>query len=154
SPLAFSQERMAQAALRRALLDMDERRTASALEWLDHATAYCSRGCTASAAIQNVKGQLALDAARPDHAPPNASAALNASRASGDRAEWANALRLLGAVAIRGGDAASASNYLAEALAIDRELALPRKIYLDLVALGRASALRGDRAAARSFYER
>ncbi|HTQ73113.1 MAG TPA: tetratricopeptide repeat protein [Burkholderiales bacterium] len=153
SPLVYSQDRMAQAALRRAVLDVDER-NASALEWLDRASGYCGRGCSVSAAIQNVRGQLALDAGRPDQAAASARAALAASRASGDRAEWANALRLLGAVAIRSGDAASASGYLGEALAIDRELALPRKIYLDLIALGRASALRGDRSAARSFYER
>lgn len=154
SPLVFSQDRMAQAALRRALLDMDEQRGESALEWLDRAAGYCGRGCSVSAAIPNVRGQLALDAGRPDQAAASAKAALNASRASGDRAESANALRLLGAVAIRSGDAVSASAYLGEALAIDRELALPRKIYLDLMALGRASALRGDRAAARAFYER
>ncbi|HYC24261.1 MAG TPA: tetratricopeptide repeat protein [Candidatus Bathyarchaeia archaeon] len=154
STLAFSQERMAQAAVRRAVLDMDDRRAASAGEWLDRAAGYCGRGCSVSATIQNVRGQLALDAGRPDQAAASARAALAVSRASGDRAESANALRLLGAVAIRGGDAASASAYLGEALAIDRELGLPRKIYLDLIALGRASALRGDRAAARSFYER
>lgn len=154
SQLVFPPERMAQAALRRAVLDMDEHRAASAGEWLERAAAYCRRECVVAAAIQNVRGQLALDAGRPDQAAASAKAALSASRASGDRAETANALRLLGAVAIRTGDAAVAASYLGEALAIDRELAVPRKIYLDLVALGRASALRGDRGAARSYYER
>ena len=153
SQLVFSQEHLAQAALRRAQLDLEERR-ASAGEWLDRANAYCGRGCSVSDAIQNVRGQLALDAGRPDQAAASARAALNASRATGDRTEWANALRLLGEIAIRTGDGASASGYLGEALAIDRELGASRKIYLDLIALGRASALRGDRAAARSFYER
>jgi tetratricopeptide (TPR) repeat protein len=152
--LGFSGERMAQAALRRSVLDMEERRFAGAGEWLERAAAYCGRGCSVSAAIQNVRGQLALEAERPDQAAASARAALGASRASGDRAEAANALRLLGAAAIRTGDAGAAIGYLGEALAIDRELAAPRKIYLDLIALGRANALRGDRAAARSFYER
>jgi Tfp pilus assembly protein PilF len=152
--LGFSAERMAQAALRRSVLDMEERRFAGAGEWLERAAAYCGRGCAVSAAIQNVKGQLALEAGRPDQAAASARAALGASRASGDRAETANALRLLGAVAMRAGDAGGAIGFLGEALAIDRELAAPRKIYLDLIALGRANALRGDRAAARSFYER
>lgn len=152
--LGFSGERMAQAALRRSVLDLEERRFAGAGEWLERAAAYCGRGCSVSAAIQNVRGQLALEAGRPDQAAASARAALGASRASGDRAETANALRLLGATAIRAGDAGAAIGYLGEALAIDRELAAPRKIYLDLIALGRANALRGDRAAARSFYER
>jgi tetratricopeptide (TPR) repeat protein len=152
--LGFSSERMAQAALRRAVLDLEERRFTAAGEWLERAAGYCGRGCGVSAAIQNVRGQLALEAGRLDQAAASAKTALAASRASGDQAETANALRLLGAVAIRNGDAGGASATLGEALAIDRELALPRKIYLDLIALGRASALRGDRAAARSFYER
>jgi len=154
SQLVFSNESLAQAALRRAVLELDERRATSAGEWLERAAAYCGRGCAVSAAIQNVRGQLALDAGRPDQAAASAKAALNASRSSGDRIETANALRLLGACAIRAGDGAAAATYFGEALGIDRELAAPRKIYLDLVGLGRASALRGDRAAARAFYER
>jgi len=55
---------------------------------------------------------------------------------------------------LRSGDAAGAAALLQEALAIDKELTSPRKIYLDLIALGRASALKGDRGAARAYYER
>jgi tetratricopeptide (TPR) repeat protein len=155
NPLAISSERLAQAALRRSVLDLDERRTADAAAWLERASAYCGqRGCSVTAAIQNVKGQLALEAGRTDQAAAAAKAALGASRASGDRAEAANALRLLGGAALRSGDAAAAGAYLGEALGIDKELAAPRKIYLDLIALGRASALKGDRAAARSYYGR
>jgi tetratricopeptide (TPR) repeat protein len=154
SQLAFSPERMAQAALRRSVLDLEERRTADAGAWLDRAAAYCGRGCSVSPAIQNVRGQLALEAGRSDQAAAAARAALSSSRAAGDRAETANALRLLGGVALRSGDAAGATPFLQEALAIDKELAAPRKIYLDLIALGRASTLKGDRGAARAFYER
>ena len=154
SQLAFSADRLAQAALRRSVLDMEDKRTAEAGQWLERASGYCARGCSVSAAIQNVRGQLALEAGRPDQAAAAARSALATSRAAGDRAETANALRLLGGIALRGGDAAAANGYLAEALAIDKELAMPRKIYLDLIALGRASAHKGDRGAARSYYER
>jgi Tfp pilus assembly protein PilF len=155
SRLSFSADRLAQAALRHSVLDLEERRLASSNEWVDRAASLCGqRGCALAGAIHNVKGQLALEAGRPDLAAASAKAALNASRASGDRAEAANALRLLGVTAIRAGDAGPATGYLEEALAIDRDLAAPRKIYLDLIGLGRASALRGDRGAARSFYER
>ena len=155
SRLSFSSDRLAQAALRRSILDLEERHLASSSEWADRAASHCGqRGCAVAAAIHNVKGQLALEAGRLDSAAASAKAALEASRTSGDRAEAANALRLLGVIAIRAGDAGGATGYLGEALAIDRELAAPRKIYLDLIGLGRASALRGDRGAARSFYER
>ncbi len=107
-----------------------------------------------SAAINNVRGLLALEEGRIDAAAASARAALEASRGSGDRVETANAMRLLGNIAIRAGDAAAALAPLSEALAIDRELALPRKIYLDLLSLGRASALDGERAAARTYYAR
>ena len=152
--LAFSPDRLAQASLRRAVLDLDEQHAASAGEWVGRAESHCARRCALAAAIFNVKGQLALDAGRPDAAAAAAKSALDASRSSGDRAESANALRLLGYTAIRTGDAAGAAARLQEALAIDRELAAPRKIHLDLVALGRASALRGEREAARAYYER
>ncbi|MGC2519376.1 MAG: hypothetical protein WA373_09770 [Burkholderiales bacterium] len=153
--LTFPPGRLAQAALRRAILDLDERRYASATDWIDRAASYCSgRDCALSGAIQNVKAQLALEAGNADAAAASARAALAASRGSGDRAEAANALRVLGIAAIRAGDAAAALAFFDEALAIDRELAAPRKIYLDLIGLGRARALRGESSAARTFYER
>jgi tetratricopeptide (TPR) repeat protein len=155
SRLSFPPARLAQAALRRAVLDFDERRHAGAAEWLEKAATWCGQqGCALSSAINNVRGLLALEEGRTDAAAASARAALDASRGSGDRVEAANAMRLLGNVAIRAGDAAAALAPLTEALAIDRELALPRKIYLDLVGLGRASALGGERAAARTYYER
>ncbi len=152
--LVFPAERRAQAALRRAVLDLDERHHAGALEWAERAESWCGRPCGLTAAIQNVKGQLALEAGRHDAAAAAAKAALAASRAAGDRPETANALRLLGMAAIGAGDGAAALGHLREALAIDRDLAAPRKIHLDLVGLGRASALRGEREAARAYYER
>ena len=155
SRLSFPPARLAQAALRRAVLDFDERRHADAAEWLEKAAAWCGQqGCALASAINNVRGLLALEEGRTGAAAASARAALEASRGSDDRVEAANAMRLLGNVAIRAGDAAAALAPLTEALAIDRELALPRKIYLDLVGLGRASALGGERAAARTYYER
>ena len=154
SQLAFSSERLAQAALRRSVLDLEDRRAADAGIWLERATGYCARSCSVFAAIQNVRGQLALEAGHFDQALAAARTALGASRAAGDRAETANALRLLGGIAVSAGDPGTAGGYLDEALAIDKELAAPRKIYLDLIALGRTSALKGDRSGARSYYER
>ena len=155
SKLSFAPARLAQAALRRAVLDLDERRHADAAAWIDNAASYCGeQGCALASAINNVKGQLALEAGNSAAAAASAQAALATSRAAGDRAETANALRLLGNAAIGAADAGAALAPLREALAIDRELALPRKIYLDLISLGRASALAGERGAARAYYER
>ncbi|MCD6041142.1 MAG: hypothetical protein K0R40_745, partial [Burkholderiales bacterium] len=61
---------------------------------------------------------------------------------------------LLGLAALRAGDGAAARGHLEQALALDRDLGAPRKIALDLLALGRAAALGGEREAARAYYAR
>lgn len=152
--LAFPAERLAQASLRRSVIDLDQRRLASAAQWAERAESHCGRSCPIAAALGNVKGQLALENGDANAAASSAKGALDAARASGDRAEAANALRLLGIAAFRAGDAATALARIDDALAIDRELAAPRKIYLDLVWLGRISASRGERDPARAYYER
>jgi tetratricopeptide (TPR) repeat protein len=152
--LGFPPERRTQAALRRAVLDLDERRPAGAAEWAARAAAWCPNPCAQAAAIRNVQGQLALEAGRHDEAARAAREALASARAAADATETANALRLAGLAAIAAGDGAAASGPLAEALALDQGLGAPRKMALDLIGLGRAAALRGEREAARAFYAR
>ncbi len=152
--LAHAPQHRAQAALRRALLDLEEGRVAGAAEWVGRAAAWCGEPCPLAAAIRNVQGQLALEAGRIDEAGAAAKSALAASRAAGESAEIANAQRLLGMAALAAGDGAAARDALGEALAIDRELGIARRIALDLIGLGRASVLRGEREAARAYYER
>lgn len=152
--LKFSNARLAEVSLRQALLDLDEKNLAGADDWMAKATGHCAERCPAGAAIHNVRAQLALQAGRTDAAFLAARSAHDASRASGDQAEQANALRLLGIVGLKNGEAASARQHLEQALAIDRELGAPRKIALDLLALGQAAALSGDRESARAYYAR
>ena len=152
--LAHASPHRAQAALRRAVLDLEERRFASAAEWAGRAAAWCGEACPLAAAIRNVQGQLALEAGRIDEASAAAKSALASSRAAGEPAEIANAQRLLGMAALAAGDGAAARDALGEALAIDRELGIARRIALDLIGLGRASVLRGEREAARAYYLR
>jgi Tfp pilus assembly protein PilF len=101
-----------------------------------------------------VRAQLALQSGQIDSAAASARAALSASRSTGDRAETANAMRILGVTALRSGDPAAARSQLEQALALDREIGAPRKIAFDLVALGRAAAISGDREGARAYYAR
>ena len=152
--LSFPHDRLAQASLRRAIVDLDQHRLASAAEWAGRAESHCDGSCGVSAAIHNVRGQISLEGGDAGAASASARRALEASRASGDRAEAANALRLLGVSTLRAGDPAAALAHVDQALAIDRELAAPRKIWLDLVWLGRISALRGERESALAYYER
>jgi len=152
--LRFSPVRQSEAALRQALLDLDERKLGSAEEWVAKSAAHCGERCPLAGAIHNVRAQLALQAGQLDAAAASARAALAASRSANDRAETANAMRILGVTALRSGDPAAARTQLEQALALDREIGAPRKIAFDLVALGRAAALGGDREGARGFYAR
>jgi tetratricopeptide (TPR) repeat protein len=152
--LRFSSARLAEVSLRQALLDLDERRFSSAQDWVTKATQHCATRCPLSGAIHNVRAQLALQAGQNDDAAASARAAHDASRAAGERAELANALRLLGLTALRRGNAVDARAHLEQALVLDREIGAPRKIVLDLLALGRAAALGGERDAARAYYAR
>jgi tetratricopeptide (TPR) repeat protein len=152
--LAHAPGHRAQAALRRAVLDLEQGRAAEAAEWAGRAATWCGEPCAIAGAIRNVQGQLALQAGRLDEAGAAARSALAASRASSETAEIANAQRLLGMVALAAGDGAAATNALNEALAIDRELGISRRIALDLIGLGRASMLRGERDAAHTYFAR
>ena len=152
--LRFSAARLAEVSLRQALLDLDERRFSSAQAWVTKATQHCGTRCPLSGAIHNVRAQLALQAGQNDDAAASARAAHDASRAADDRAELANALRLLGLTALRRGDPVDARAHLEQALVVDREIGAPRKIVLDLLGLGRAAALGGERDAARAYYAR
>jgi tetratricopeptide (TPR) repeat protein len=154
SNLRFTTARLAEASLRHALIDLDERRLVPAEEWVTRAGVHCAERCPLAGAIHNVRAQLALQAGRDEQAAAHARAAQAASRGPADRAELANALRLLGLTALRAGDAPNARAQLEQALAIDREIGAPRKIVLDLLALGRAAALGGDRDGARAYYAR
>jgi tetratricopeptide (TPR) repeat protein len=152
--LEHTRQRRAQAALRRAVLDLDEQRYASAAEWAARATDWCGASCALAGPIRNVQGQLALAAGRLEEAAAAAQSALAASRAAAEPAEVANAQRLRGMTALAAGDGAAALEALGEALAIDREIGIPRRIFLDLVGLGGASKMLGDRRAARGYYAR
>jgi tetratricopeptide (TPR) repeat protein len=152
--LRFTPSRLAEAALRHTLLDLDEGRFTSADKWLSRSSEYCGGRCALSPAIYNTRAQLALQAGRLDEAAAAARSAHDAARAGGERAELANALRLLGIAALQGGDAVKARAHLDQALALDRELGAPRKIALDLLALGRAAALAGEPDVARAYYAR
>ena len=152
--LKFTPLRQAEAALRYALLDLDERKFDAAQDWVAKAASQCVDRCPLAGAIHNVRAQLALQTGQVDAAAKSARAALDASRSAGDRGETANAMRILGVAALRNGDPVAARNHLEQALTIDREIGAPRKIAFDLLALGRAAALAGDRDGARGFYTR
>ncbi len=153
--VAHAPERRAQAALRRAVLDLERAAQSRARPNGPSAPPPGAasparsprRSATCRASWRWRRGASTRRARR-------RRSALAASRAAAEPAEIANAQRLLGMAALAAGDGAAARDALGEALAIDRELGISRRIALDLIGLGRASVLRGEREAARAYYER
>src|SRR6266850_1761911 len=142
--MRFPQPRVAEAALRSAVLLAEERKIETAAKMLERSRAACGRGCALSGKIDNVEAQLALLDGKHDAARAAAQRALSANRSRGDREEIANSLRLLGAAALESGRPAEAAPLANEALEIDKQLAVPAKIFRDLVLLGRAARARGQ----------
>ena len=102
-----------------------------------------------------MRAQLALQAGRVDDAAaaaraPRTPPAAPPATAPSSRTPCASSAF----TALRSGDAAAARAQLEQALALDREIGASRKIAFDLLALGRAAALGGDRDGARAYYAR
>lgn len=152
--LRFPQGRVAEAALRSAILLADERQPEAAAQALERARAACPGSCALAGKIDNVAAQLALLQGQHDAARAAANRALGANRSRGDREEIANSLRLLGAAALESGRPAEVEPPAREALEIDKQLAVPSKIFRDLVLLGRAAKAAGRTEEAAQYLGR
>ena len=148
--LAFTQERRAEAALRRAMAIQSTDRP-GAVQALDRATALCSGKCSLGGKILNLQSYLALSAGRAEDGLRYAQQAQSAL-AKDDALEKANALRLQASALIALKTPASALPLLEEALKMDKAAGASDKIYQDLVLLGQASTDKPD--VARDYWTR
>lgn len=135
--LAFSAERRAEAALRRAMAVQASDR-ASAGQSLDRAATLCGSGCSVRGKILNLKAYLALSAGNAEEGLRLAQQAQRAL-AKDDALEKANALRLQGSAYLAMKTPAAAVPLLEEALKMDKAAGASEKIYQDLLLLGQAS---------------
>jgi len=151
----FSERRRLQAELRRAIVDLALQNPVSATTFAERAAQRCPNlSCEFGATILNVQAQIALESSRAAEAEQLATRAAERARARNDRAETANALRMLGKARRAQDNAKGAIPPLEQALAIDRDLADPRKILADLTELSLANSAASNRDAARDYYER
>jgi len=152
---SFSERRRLQAELRRAIVELALQNPVSAATFAERAAQRCANfSCEYAATILNVQAQIALEAQRAAEAEQLATRAAERARSRSDRAETANALRLLGKARRVQNNPQAAIQPLEQALAIDRDLADPRKILADLTELSLANSAAGNRDAARDYYER
>ncbi|MGH8755128.1 MAG: hypothetical protein ACREU0_04785, partial [Burkholderiales bacterium] len=114
----------------------------------------CAGSCSTQAALLNLHARAAL--ARADNSAAIEWAARAQSAAVDDRGrtERANALRVIGEARLALGEQRAAIQALEQALALDKALGLPQRIYSDLMLLGRAHAALGEREAARGYFRR
>jgi tetratricopeptide (TPR) repeat protein len=155
TPSRFEDPLVAQAAGRRSSLALQARQFGAAEEWLARAESGCRPpGCRIQTALLNLRAQLALERGAAGDARVLLARALDASRGEGNREEEANALRLDGRAVATLGDHAQAVSLLNQALAMDKQLALPYKIALDLLALAEVELARGRRDSASDYAQR
>ena len=154
-PARFEGPLIAQAAGLESALALQGRELGAAEDWLKRAEAECkSPACRIQTALLVLRAQLTLERGAAGESRSLAARALAASRAESNREEEANALRVDGRAAAAQGGHAEAVALLNQALAIDKQLALPYKIGLDLLALAGTELKRGERQAARDYAQR
>jgi len=155
APDRFERPLVAQAAGLRAALALQTGDLDAAASWLKRAEEECKPpACRIQSALLVLRAQLALERGAAGEASELASRALAASRSEGSREEEANSLRVGGRAAAAQGSHTEAIAQLDQALAIDKQLALPYKIGLDLIALAETELMRGGRQAARGYAQR
>jgi tetratricopeptide (TPR) repeat protein len=155
TPARFDAAVVAEAAGRESSLALQAGDLGAAEQWLARAEKECQPPqCRIQGALLNLRAQLALERGGTGEARGLAAKALAASRDAGNREEEANALRIDGRAASRQGDPSQAVALLTRALEIDKQLTLPRKIALDLLALAETELARGMRDPARDYAQR
>lgn len=151
----FSERRRLQAELRRAIVELALQNPVSAATFAERAEKRCANlSCEYAATILNVHAQIALEGSRAAEAEQLAGRAAERARSRNDRAEQANALRMLGKARRLQNNAKEAIPPLEQALALDRDLVDPRKILADLTELTLANSAAGNPGAAKDYYER
>ena len=152
--LSFPPRRLAEAALRRAVLATDDGEADRAEALLLRSEQTCSGECPLRGKQGNLRAQLAIERGRLDEALRWAEKALAENRARHDEEETANAQRLAANALILSGRLEEAETRLTDALNIDKRLGVSRKIYRDLLLLGIAARRRGNEDSARVFFVR
>ena len=155
APARFEGPLVAQAAGLKTSLALQARELGAAEDWLKRAEGECRPpACRIQTALLILRAQLALERGATGESRSQAARALAASRAENSREDEANALRVDGRAAAAQGGHAEAVALLNQALAIDKQLALPYKIGLDLMALAETELMRGERQPARDYAQR
>jgi tetratricopeptide (TPR) repeat protein len=153
--LSYPDDILAGGAMIKALLLVDEGNLQAAFEWAERAGAYCSVSkCDVSGGILNLKARILLLRDRIQESLEASGEGLKESRRAGDMAEAANSIRLMADAHLASGRPDRSFELYGKALEIDKKLALPLKIALDLKGLGVSKSRQGEHAEAMGFFLR
>ena len=152
--MAYPAGRVAQAALRRAVLAAEDGAADTAEALIVRSEMACASPCLLVAGHASLRAQLAIERNDAPAALAHAGRALAEARGRGEEEEAANALRLTANALIVAKRSAESIAPLTEALAIDKRLGASRKVFRDLLLLGIAERARGDEAAAQAYLRR
>lgn len=152
--LRFPPRRIAEAALRRAVLAVDDDRGDEAERLLARAEENCGTPCPLAGKVDNLRAQMAIAANQLGSALELSARGMSTAVAANDEEEVANALRLNANALILLERFAEADARLVDALAIDKRRGASRKIFRDLLLLGICALRQGNPAGARQFLVR
>jgi tetratricopeptide (TPR) repeat protein len=150
--LAFVPNLAAEVAFEKAKLALRQGKLAEAATLAQ--TALAGSADNAKGRMTNLLAQVRVREGRPAEAKGLAERALGLARREDDRVEEANALRLLGELALAERAAQTASMLFAEALALDKGLAASARIAADLKGLAQAAEADGRLTDAAAFWQR
>lgn len=134
--LHYAPAHLAEAAVQKSLLRLQENDIAGAVALLEQAAAWCVSGCALNGAIDNVRAGIALRENDAEKALHWAERAASANRDVPP--EYANSMRLMASARLMENEPDTALRLSEEALVIDKSLGLPEKIRQDLLLSARA----------------
>lgn len=151
----FAAEARADAAARSAQVALLSKQPGRAAESAQQAQALCkAAACVLEAAITNLQARAAFALGQAQASTDLASRAASLAEKAQQSVELANAKRLLGEIRLHLGAAAEAVPLLENALSLDKQLGLPKKIAADLHLLADAQDMLGQREVAESYRGR
>lgn len=143
---------LAEAAVQKALMRLQDKDAAGAAIWADKAADWCEPGCKLLGVIANVRAGIALRVNDGEQALFWSDRALAANRDV--PLELANALRLQASARLMMNVPEEALRLAQAALTIDKSLGLPQKIHQDLLLLAQAHEQLGHTEQAGQFRQR
>ncbi|MEW6066875.1 MAG: hypothetical protein AB1610_01050 [Nitrospirota bacterium] len=137
SNIEYHPSQLSGAAFIKAMLYMDEKKYTDAEEWADKALSFCENNeCLTEGRIYNLKARLALLNGDLNSAIIYGTKGLDLNKGYKDHKEVANSIRIIADAKIIMNKYEEAKRLYEDALSLDKNIGLSKKIALDLIGIG------------------